>query len=114
MNGTGPFRWVDYEGESGGLHLTANTNYWRGMPKVKDVVIQYVANTSTRRAALQSGQADIVESLGPDEAAQLEGNTQFQVLKTLSTDAIQIAFRTAKPPMDNAKLRQAIAYAIDA
>jgi peptide/nickel transport system substrate-binding protein len=113
MNGTGPFKWVGYEGEAGGLRLTANTEYWRGMPKVRDVVMQYVSDTSTRLAALQSGQADIVEGLGPDEAALLEGGGDFQVLKTLSTDAIQIAFRTTRPPLDDARVRQAIAYAID-
>jgi peptide/nickel transport system substrate-binding protein len=113
MNGTGPFKWVAYEGEAGGLHLTANTEYWRGMPKVKDVVIQYVGDPSTRLAALQSGQADIIESVGPDEAQLLESSGSFQVLRAPSTDAIMIAFRTTKPPLDNPVLRQAISYAID-
>jgi peptide/nickel transport system substrate-binding protein len=113
MNGTGAFKWVAYEGEAGGLRLTANTEYWRGMPKVQDVVIQYVGDPSTRLAALQSGQADIIESVGPDEAQLLEGSGSFQVIRTPSTDAVMIGFRTTKPPLDNPVLRQAISYAID-
>jgi peptide/nickel transport system substrate-binding protein len=113
MNGTGGFKWVSYEGEAGGLRLTANTDYWRGLPKVKDVVIQYVGDPSTRLAALQSGQADIIESVGPDEAQLLEGSGSFQVIRTPSTDSVMIGFRTTKPPLDNPLLRQAISYAID-
>jgi peptide/nickel transport system substrate-binding protein len=113
MNGTGPYKWVSYEGEAQGLKLTANTEYWRGMPKVKDVVIQYVGDPSTRLAALQSGQADLIESLGPDEAQLLEATGGFQVLRAPSTDSVMIGFRTTKAPLDNPKVRQAISYAID-
>lgn len=113
MNGTGPYKWVGYAGEAGGLRLTANTGYWRGMPKIKDVVIQYVGDPSTRLAALQSGQADMIESVGPDEAQLLKSQSNFQLLTTPSTDSVMIAFRTTKPPLDNPKLRQAISYAID-
>lgn len=113
MNGTGAFKWVGYEGEANGLQLTANTEYWRGNPQVQNVVIQYVPDGSTRLAALQTGQADIVEALAPDEALALEGNPDFQVLRTLSTDSINIAFRVNKEPMDNVGVRQAIASAIN-
>lgn len=113
MNGTGGFKWVSYEGEAGGLRLTANTEYWRQTPKVRDVVIQYVGDPNTRLAALQSGQADIIESVGPDEAQLLESSGAFQVLRTPSTDAVMIGFRSTKPPLDNPVLRQAISYAID-
>lgn len=113
MNGTGPYKWVNYGGEAGGLKLTANGSYWRGTPKVKDVVIKFVPDPSTRMSALQAGQADIIESVGPDEAKLLERSPEFKVQHTLSTDAITLAFRTQKAPLDNAKVRQAIAYAID-
>jgi peptide/nickel transport system substrate-binding protein len=113
MNGTGGFKWVSYEGEAGGLRLTANTDYWRAMPKVQDVIIQYVGDPNTRLAALQSGQAEIIESVGPDEAQLLESSGTFQVLRTPSTDAVMIGFRTTKPPLDNPVLRRAISYAID-
>jgi peptide/nickel transport system substrate-binding protein len=114
MNGTGAFKMVGYGGEAGGLHLTANTSYWRGKPKVADVSIKYVSDTSTRLAALQSAQADIVEGLGPNEAKALSGTSGVTVQHTTSTDSIQLAFRCNKPPFDNVKVRQAVAHAIDA
>jgi len=113
MNGTGPFKMVNYQGESGGLNLTANTHYWRGTPKVQNVNIKYVNDTTTRLAALLSGQADIVEALGPDEAKRLTNFPGVSLQHTTSTDSINLAFRTQTYPMNNAKLRQAISYAID-
>jgi peptide/nickel transport system substrate-binding protein len=113
MNGTGPFKMAGYGGEANGLHLTANHSYWRGKPKVENVYIKYVSDTSTRLAALQSGQADIVEGLGPNEAKALTGTPGVNVLHTTSTDSIQLAFRCNKAPFDNAKVRQAVAHAID-
>jgi len=113
MNGTGPFKMVDYQGESGGLNLTANTHYWRGTPKVQNVNIKYVNDTTTRLAALLSGQADIVEALGPDEAKRLTNFPSVTLQHTTSTDSINLAFRTQTHPMNNVKLRQAISYAID-
>ena len=113
MNGTGPFKMAGYGGEANGLHLTANHSYWRGKPKVGDVYIKYVSDTSTRLAALQSGQADIVEGLGPNEAKALAGTSGINVQHTTSTDSILLAFRCNKPPFDNAKLRLAVAHAIN-
>src|SRR5581483_200718 len=53
------------------------------------------------------------ESMGPDEAKKLASNSHVKLLHTTSTDSINIAFRTQTHPMNNVKLRQAIAYAID-
>jgi peptide/nickel transport system substrate-binding protein len=113
MNGTGPFKMDSYAGEAGGLLLSANTDYWRGTVKVKKVVFKYVSETSTRLAALQSGQADIVEGLGPDEAKLLGSNKNVTVQNTTSTDSLTLFYRTQTAPMNNPKLRQAISYAID-
>jgi peptide/nickel transport system substrate-binding protein len=83
------------------------------MPKVESVIIKYVSDTTARLASLVAGEADIVEGLGPDEAKHLAGNPNVTVQHTTSTDSINLAFRTQTPPMNNVKLRQAIAYAIN-
>jgi peptide/nickel transport system substrate-binding protein len=113
MNGTGPFTMDSYEGEAGGLRLKANPAYWRGDVQVPEVVMKYVSDPSTRLAALQSGQADIVEGLGPDEADLLSKSSKLGVQHTTSTDSMILAYRTQTAPMDNPKLRQAISFAID-
>ena len=113
MNGTGAFKMVSYQGEAQGLKLVANADYWRGKPKINDVTIKYINDTTARMAAFQSGAGDIIEGLGPAEAQLLSSVNGVNVQRTVSTDSIMIDFRTQTPPMDNVKLRQAIAYAID-
>jgi len=113
MNGTGPFKMESYQGEAGGLILKANTDYWRGKVKLDGVTMKYVSDTSTRLAALQAGQADIVEGLGPDEANLLKKSGSVTATSTTSTDSMMLSFRDQTAPLNNPKLRQAICFAID-
>jgi peptide/nickel transport system substrate-binding protein len=69
-NGTGPYKlkeWGDNE-----IILEANENYWvkqplwsgapTGAPAIKTVIIKYVEEFSTRFAAFQAGDADIIQA----------------------------------------------------
>jgi len=113
MNGTGPFKMESYRGEAGGLRLTANDKYWRGKVQLSSITIQYVSDATTRLTALQTGQAHIAEQLGPDQVKTLMSSPTATALHTTSSDGMMLDFRTQTAPMDNAKLRQAICYAID-
>ena len=113
MNGTGPYKMDTYHGEAGGLRLVANERYWRGKVGAKSVTIKYVSDVSTRLTALQTGQADIVEGLGPSEVKTLQSSSGVTVSHVESTDAMILDFRTQTAPMDNPTLRQAICHAID-
>lgn len=113
MNGTGPFKMDSYNGEAGGLVLKANTEYWRGAPKIDGVTMKFVSDTTTRLAALQAGQADIVEGMGPDEAKLLQKAADVTAVTTTSTDSMILSFRDQTAPVNKAKLRQAICFAID-
>jgi peptide/nickel transport system substrate-binding protein len=113
MNGTGPFKMDAYKGESGGLVLTANRAYWRGVPKANKITVQYVGSTSTRLTALLTGQADIVEQLGPNDVKSIVSSSNAKVVHTESTEAMILDFRTQTAPMNDPALRRAICYAID-
>ena len=113
MNGTGPFQWVDFRGETGGLLLTANENYWDGTPLIKDVVYRHVQDPSTRLAALQSGEANIIERVEPDQIGVLEASDQVADRK-LVIEQKWFHFKNVGPPFeDNKTLRQALSHAID-
>lgn len=61
MNGTGPFRLARWDIAGKKLMLTANENYFTGAPKIKNVFLISVDETSTMRLMLESGEADIAE-----------------------------------------------------
>lgn len=111
--GTGPYRWVSYESEAKGVHLTVNDDYWGESPKIKDYVFRYVGDSQTRLAALRSGQADIIDRVEPHQLADVESDPRLAITRTPTVESKWLAFRAAKPPMDNPQLRQAIAHAIN-
>lgn len=70
--GTGPYKFVEYVS---GDHttLTANEDYWRGVPTMKNVVIQTVADTNTQILGLQAGDYDVVRNPAIDVCTRLDG-----------------------------------------
>lgn len=59
-NGTGPFK-LDHWTKGTEIVLTKNENYWGDAPKLDRVVISIVPEFGTRFAALQAGDADIID-----------------------------------------------------
>ncbi|MCI0518913.1 MAG: ABC transporter substrate-binding protein [Chloroflexi bacterium] len=115
--GTGPFKFVEWvQGDH--ITLEANLDYWKeGYPKVKTLIFRPIPESSTRVAAIQTGEVDIVGRLSAEEAASLEGVAGVKVLTYPVTRVYYIAFNNMttgldQPTMD-AKVRQAMNYAVD-
>jgi peptide/nickel transport system substrate-binding protein len=115
--GTGPFKFVEWvQGDH--ITLEANPNYWRkGYPKLAKVIFRPIPESSTRLAAVQTGEVDIAGRLSAEEAQSLDGVSDVQVLKYPVTREYYIAFNNMTtgvglPTMD-AKVRQAMNYAVD-
>jgi peptide/nickel transport system substrate-binding protein len=109
---TGPFklaRWV--AGDH--IHLVANKDYWRGAPKIDEIIWKFVPQSATRSALLRSGDVDFVESLDGPDLASVQGDANLVVTRIplLSWNFVGVNNRTK--PFDNPKVRQAISHAID-
>jgi len=68
------------------------------------------------QAELQSGRVDIAPlptSLSPDSIKALASNPNLTVQQFEGSNLNLLTFNTKEPPLDNVKVRQAIAYAID-
>jgi peptide/nickel transport system substrate-binding protein len=117
FNGTGPYKWVRYGGEGEGVVLTANTDYWGGVydqkPKIKDFIFRYVGDAAARTAALQTGEAQMIDRVEPDETQLIESDPNLKIWRSINMEAKWLSMRVNYPPMDNKLLRQAIFYAID-
>jgi len=63
--GTGPYILVKWD-KGQKITLKANPNYWKGEPKVKNIVVQFFADTNGAVAGLLQGDVDIIgkETLG--------------------------------------------------
>jgi peptide/nickel transport system substrate-binding protein len=115
--GTGPFMFVEWVK---GDHITmeANPNYWReGVPKVQNLVFRPIPESSTRVAAIQTGEVDVVGRLSSEEAQSLLGVPNVKVIRYPSTRIYYIAFNNLTTgegqPTEDPLVRQAMNYAVD-
>jgi peptide/nickel transport system substrate-binding protein len=110
-NGTGPYKWEDFSQET--LTCVANDDYWGGTPGLAGYTYQYVADPGTRLAALQTGEADMIERVESEQIPEIETNPDLALDTTLTTENKWLIFKAKTPHMDNQNLRLAISYAID-
>lgn len=81
-NGSGPFTVERWDKPLKRLYLKANKNYFLGAPKFDKVYITTIAEQSTMRLMLQSGDIDIAE-IAPALTGQLLGDKNLIVYDTL-------------------------------
>lgn len=83
------------------------------LPKIKLVIARDVPSPGTRRAMLERGDADLSSGFAPRDFEQIIREGKVKVSGVPIPNALwYVALNTAKPPFDNAKLRQAIAWAM--
>ncbi len=110
--GTGPFAFAGRQsGDS--ITLTANPNFWGGPPKLPGVTFRFISETSTALAALQAGEVDWTDAVPPQRVPQLEGDDSLRLARTPSNDYWYFALNAARPPWNDVRVRQAVAYAVD-
>ena len=88
---------------------------WVGgpLPKIKRVIWRMVPQAGNRRALLERGDADISYELPFKDFQEMKASGKLNVVSLPFSNGIQyIGMNVTKPPFDNPKVRQAIAYAI--
>jgi peptide/nickel transport system substrate-binding protein len=111
--GSGPFRLVSAEQDKE-VVIERNDDYWGQKPKVQRVRFTVVPDTTTRALDLRKGSADIaINALTGDLVLALEKEPTLQVLHAPGTVLSYLAFNTRDPILRNARVRQAVACAID-
>lgn len=115
-DGTGPYvleKWVPNES----ITLVRNPHYFvPGHPYLSKIVFQVIPSTTSRIAALQSGQIQFAEFLNPVHYGQIEAMGRagtITVERALSSNYHMFGFNTKWGPFKNPKVRLALSYAIN-
>ena len=83
------------------------------LPKLKRIIARDVPSAGTRRAMLERGDADFSTGFAPKDFDQLIKEGKVQVSGVPIPNCLwSVALNTSKPPFDNVKLRQAVAWAM--
>jgi peptide/nickel transport system substrate-binding protein len=111
--GTGPFKFVSWQRDSA-LEVERNENYWQeGLPYLDGITFRPIPDEDTRLASLQSGDIDALQTLRQSTVARardLEGVDNYEYLGNNSGGSL---INTSRPPFDDLRVRQALAYSID-
>jgi len=84
-----------------------------GKPYLDKVVLQNIAGSVIGIQRLRTGEIDLIHSLTPQDILQLQNVSDVELVKAPANRWWSLQWQVDKPPFDNLKLRQAIAYAID-
>ena len=113
LNGTGPYKMVKYENET--VYLEKFDEYFDDATAatIPYVEFRYVPESQTRLAALQSGEADLIERVEAEQIPIIEADPNCSYVVAPVFEQKYMVFKCTQAPMDNPLVRKAISYAID-
>jgi ABC-type transport system substrate-binding protein len=116
--GTGPFMFKEWVP---GDHFTAvrNPNYWRsGLPYLDSITFKPIPDPQSRGNSLKAGNIDAMHSSDTQNVADFMNNGSYNQINDLNSslgepDQGFVMLNVTVPPLDDLRVRQALAYATD-
>ena len=111
--GTGPFMLAEWVPDNF-MRLTKNPRYFkRGLPKVDEVVYRIIPEQASLLAGVRTRSLDMATISDGSVVKQAQGDRGLSVLQAPSLNLRIYSFNTTRAPFTDARVRDAIAYAID-
>jgi len=111
--GTGPYRLENWS-KGSSVTLTKWEGYRDpGKAKIKRATFRFISEPAAQVAALLAGDVDAFARVTPRSVPQFKGNPRFQVIVSGSRAKTVLAINNKKKPLDDVRVRRAIAAAID-
>ena len=113
--GTGPFILKEHKSARETI-LARHKDYWqKGIPYLDELILKPVLEDQVRLASLRAGDLDMIERTPYSFVSKLVKGEYRQLKTTVAKyDGFRrLIFNVAAPPFNNAKLRQAVHYALD-
>jgi peptide/nickel transport system substrate-binding protein len=118
--------WLRSNGAGGGAYrieawrpgtetVYARFDGWKSgpLPKLRKIIVRDIPSAGTRRAMLERADADFSTGFPPKDFDQIIKEGKLNVVGVPIPNALwYVALNTSKPPFDNVKLRQAVAWAM--
>lgn len=109
--GTGPFMFKEWSAGDRFI-VVKNPDYWnKNKPYLDAIVFKPMPDSQTRYASLKSGQLDMIWSDRGNIIDKAMKDAALQVYKNDDNGAEIFIINTTKPPLNDIKVRQALAYA---
>ncbi|WKZ93448.1 ABC transporter substrate-binding protein [Chimaeribacter arupi] len=110
--GTGPFQLVQYQKDSRILYKVFD-HYWEGKPKLDRLVFTITPDAAVRYAKLEKNECQVMPFPNPADLPRMRNNPDLTLMQKPGLNIGFLAFNVKKPPLDNLKVRQALALAVN-
>ena len=110
--GTGPFKFESWT-RGDRLTIARNDDYWGDKAKLDKVIFRPIPDNAARLQALQTGEIQGYDLVEPQDISAIEGDDNLQILDRPAFNVGYVGFNQAKKPLDNPKVRQAIAHGLN-
>ncbi len=110
--GTGPYMLNEYRNGQY-IRLTRNADYWRGLPRMPQVVIDLGSGGTGRLSKLLTGECDVLAYPAASQLTILRNDPRLRLSLRPGMNVAYLAFNVRKPPLDDRRVREAIALAIN-
>lgn len=118
--GTGPFVFAEFVP---GDHLILRPNpdyawappvYQHKKAQLSEIEFRFFTDPATRAPALESGEADVMGEVPPQDAVRLQDNPNFRIQAVRIPGLSLVYFmNVTRPPLDDLRVRQALIYGTD-
>jgi peptide/nickel transport system substrate-binding protein len=110
--GTGPFVFGAWH-KGDRIILKSNRQYFGGAPKIDALVFKVVPDPQVRLLELRAGTIQAMDGLTPEQQAEVRRNPALVLDSRPGMNVGYLALNTERAPLDNPKVRRAIAHAIN-
>lgn len=112
LGGTGKYKFVSWE-HGVSIKLERNDDYWGEKAAYKYIEFSFISDDTTRLMALQSGQVDAINTIATSQTQTVSANENLKLLGQSTLGARFVIFNCSGTPLEDVRVRQAIAYALD-
>ena len=111
--GTGPWRLIDWHHDDY-LLFARNDRYFLGTPKAESLEARIIAEPSTSVAEFESSNVDVLQ-IPADQIREWEDDESRRPMlsSTPALELVYVGINTTRGPLSDARVRQAINYAVD-
>jgi peptide/nickel transport system substrate-binding protein/oligopeptide transport system substrate-binding protein len=111
--GTGPWRFVEWRHDDY-LLFARNDQYFLGAPKAESLEARVIAEPSTSVAEFESGTVDVLQiPAGQTREWEDDESRRPMLSSTPALELVYVGINTTRGPLADARVRQAINYAVD-
>jgi peptide/nickel transport system substrate-binding protein len=111
--GSGPFVFEKWTAGTE-VRLSANKDYFEGAPKLDSILFRVIRDETAAAIALEKREIDVFFALQqPEIIDRLKKTSGITVMNREANHTINLVLNTTIKPLDDARVRQAMAYALN-